>query len=201
MRGRHTREKILRDVYRLLLTDSYGRIAVGDIERATGLSRGTVFHHFHTKEHLFRCIVERYVLDTDGGERRAGLLARGATLAEFIRDARRVTDARYRLIRELGIDDPRLASLHIACQAACHYERYDEVMRLSRQAQLGVWTEAVRRACVSGELPAETDVGQTARILLLLSCGEPFEGMPGDRASDRDGRVGLCESYYALIRT
>ena len=138
-------------------------------------------------------------------------LTTGNAVLRFLRGARRLPGSSvtqgvppasaYRLIRELGIDDPRLAFLHIACQAVSHYERYDEVMQLSRQAQFEAWTEAVRRACVSGELPAATDIAQAARTFLLLSSGEFFESLHNDDVPDDDDRVGLCESYDIILRS
>lgn len=47
-----TREKIIDDVFTLLLRKGYDGVSISDIQQQTGLSRGLLYHYFGNKEQL-----------------------------------------------------------------------------------------------------------------------------------------------------
>lgn len=48
-----TRDKILDKTFHLLLTKGYDGVSISDIQHATGISRGLLYHYFGNKESLF----------------------------------------------------------------------------------------------------------------------------------------------------
>lgn len=48
-----TRDKIIEKTFRLLLQKGYDGVSISDIQQATGLSRGLLYHYFGSKETLF----------------------------------------------------------------------------------------------------------------------------------------------------
>jgi AcrR family transcriptional regulator len=57
-----TYKNILRETYRLFLTENIERVTVIDIENATKRTRGTFFHYFRDKQDLFEKTVEKQYL-------------------------------------------------------------------------------------------------------------------------------------------
>jgi AcrR family transcriptional regulator len=45
-----TRENILREAFRLLLTENFEKVTIRDIERVTDRTRGAIFYHFKDKQ-------------------------------------------------------------------------------------------------------------------------------------------------------
>ncbi|QFZ18717.1 TetR/AcrR family transcriptional regulator [Saccharothrix syringae] len=61
-----TREKVLAAARELFITSSYDDVKAADIARAAGVAHGLVFHHFGSKQGLYRevlCAIGREVLD------------------------------------------------------------------------------------------------------------------------------------------
>lgn len=58
--GAKTRERILDEAERLVLDQGLAATSIDDVLGAAGTSKGAFFHHFPSKNHLARAIVERY---------------------------------------------------------------------------------------------------------------------------------------------
>lgn len=58
--GAATRERILDSAEQLVLDKGLAATSVDDILTGAGASKGAFFHHFPTKNHLARALVERY---------------------------------------------------------------------------------------------------------------------------------------------
>jgi len=71
-----TREKLVRTAERLMLRDGYSATRVDDVIRKAGLSKGSFYHFFDSKEALGLAALERYYAD------RVGRLAHGTHATE-----------------------------------------------------------------------------------------------------------------------
>lgn len=77
--GTETRRKILDAAQREVLRRGFAATSVDDIQTAAGISRGTFFYHFPTKDALARALLERYA--EQDRELVDGLMARAEKLA------------------------------------------------------------------------------------------------------------------------
>lgn len=59
-RGEETRDRILDSAEQLVLDKGLAATSVDDILEGAGTSKGAFFHHFPTKNHLARALIERY---------------------------------------------------------------------------------------------------------------------------------------------
>jgi TetR/AcrR family transcriptional repressor of nem operon len=57
-----TREKLLDAAQELMLTKGFTATSVDDVCEASGLTKGSFFHYFESKEHLGRALAERFYL-------------------------------------------------------------------------------------------------------------------------------------------
>ena len=71
-----TREKLIDTAEKLMLRDGYSATRVDDVIRRAGLSKGSFYHFFDSKESLGLAALERYFAD------RVGRLAAGPSAAE-----------------------------------------------------------------------------------------------------------------------
>jgi len=57
-----TKEYIIDQAYKLFLTKSYEAVSISDISNAIGLTKGALYHHFLTKEELFKAVIDKYLM-------------------------------------------------------------------------------------------------------------------------------------------
>ena len=57
-----SKKKILDKAFTLFLTGSYDSVSMREIQEATKVSRGAIYHHFKSKEEIFDNIVNDYLL-------------------------------------------------------------------------------------------------------------------------------------------
>ena len=62
MRKSH-KEELFSAAFRLFILHGYDGVSFSDIEKATGMSRGAIFHYVDTKQELFRQVIEMFVID------------------------------------------------------------------------------------------------------------------------------------------
>jgi len=58
-----TEDEILRKAFRLFLEKNYEKVTVTELEKATGISRGGIFHYMGNKKGLFHKVVDKYVFE------------------------------------------------------------------------------------------------------------------------------------------
>ena len=54
---------ILNKCVELLLLKGFDAVSISDIQNATGMSRGLIYHHYKNKEELFMEVVGKYLLE------------------------------------------------------------------------------------------------------------------------------------------
>lgn len=57
---KNSRNLILKEAFKLFLQKNVEKVTVPDLEKATGIQRGTIFYHFKDKEALFIEVIDRY---------------------------------------------------------------------------------------------------------------------------------------------
>jgi len=64
--GTRTRERILDSAERLILDQGLAKTSIDQVLAGAGTSKGAFFHHFPSKNHLARALVERYAANDVG---------------------------------------------------------------------------------------------------------------------------------------
>lgn len=55
-----TREYIIDQAFTLFIRQSYEAVSISDISKAIGMTKGALYHHFASKEELFKAVVDKY---------------------------------------------------------------------------------------------------------------------------------------------
>jgi len=58
----NTRNYIIEKAYELFLNKSYEGVSISDISEAVGMTKGALYHHFTSKEDLFKAVIDRYLV-------------------------------------------------------------------------------------------------------------------------------------------
>ena len=56
-----TREYIIDEAYKLFLNNSYEAVSINDISKAIGFTKGALYHHFSSKQELFKAVIDKYL--------------------------------------------------------------------------------------------------------------------------------------------
>jgi len=59
-KGEQTRERILDSAQALILDHGYGGVSIDQVIKNLDLTKGAFFHHFKSKPHLAKALIERY---------------------------------------------------------------------------------------------------------------------------------------------
>lgn len=103
------RAQILDAAHRLFTTKGYSATTIVDIMDAVGIAKGTLYHHFASKEHILVGLVER--TNTQIGERAAAAAAEPGTPLERF----------FRVLAQARVDDTAfIEHLHAAGNAELH---------------------------------------------------------------------------------
>jgi TetR/AcrR family transcriptional repressor of nem operon len=131
-RGAKTRERILDGAESLVLDRGLAGTSVDDILAEAGTSKGAFFHHFPTKNHLARALVERYAA------------ADVAFLDEFMARAETASDDPARQLVAFVRLFEDAADEMVASQPSCLYVSYVYDRQLFEDGTNEVIADALR---------------------------------------------------------
>lgn len=168
------RERILRAAALILGRDGIGGARMGDVAREAGVSHGSVFSYFPTKDDMVRAVVERGMAMQ--AERFAPSEAGyGAGFGEAVR-------AVLRGAWELASAEPELISLWLSLSLAENARFADAILPLERDATTR-WLSLVGRGKAEGAVDPTIDERAAAFLLDSLAAQ-----LMKSRASDLERR-------------
>jgi AcrR family transcriptional regulator len=177
-RKSHKRE-LFRVAFKMFILKSFDGVSIPDIEKATGFTRGTIFHYADTKLDLFRQVVEYYVLERQDIERKIQV-ADGCTLLDFIETyVAGVEQTMESLWDIIGRDVPKKdccrAYLNMISQVSVLlpdvYRAYQDAMAKEEK----LWMEVIGRGVENGELQNDVQPTILAKIMMSLFYGRAFQ--------------------------
>ena len=178
MRKSH-KEELFSAAFRLFILHGYDGVSIGDIEKATGMSRGAIFHYVDTKLDLYRQVVEQYVLDRQSIDTKI-CTEENPTLREFI-DAyidgvkRTMTELMSLIGEGVSFVECSRAYLNIIQQMAVFLPRLAERQQQTMFREQQVWQDVIAQAIERGEVRRETDVELLANTFIALFFGRAYK--------------------------
>ncbi len=167
MRKSH-KEELFNATFRLFILHGYDGVSLGDIEKATGMSRGAIFHYADSKLDLFRQVVEQYVLDRQSIDTKIHV-GEDPSLREFI-DA--YIDGVQRTMTELMMLSR--AYLSIIQQIAVLFPDLSERQQQTITREQQVWQQVISRAVERREVQPDIDTDLMAQTFIALFYGRAY---------------------------
>lgn len=177
MRKSH-KEELFNATFRLFILHGYDGVSLGDIEKATGMSRGAIFHYADSKLDLFRQVVEQYVLDRQSIDTKIHV-GKDPTLREFI-DAyidgakRTMTELMMLMGERVTLAECSRAYLSIIQQIAVLLPDLSERQQQSITREQQVWHQVISRAVERGEVRSDIDTELMAQTFISLFYGRAY---------------------------
>ena len=177
-RKSHKRE-LFRVAFKMFILKSFDGVSIPDIEKATGFTRGTIFHYADTKLDLFRQVVEYYVLERQNIERKIQV-ADDCTLRQFIdtyaKGVERTMEALHEIIgMDVPMRDCSRAYLNMASQVSVLLPEVHKAFLNAMAKEERLWIEVIGRGVESGELCSDVQPAILAKIMMSLFYGRAFQ--------------------------
>lgn len=195
-----TREQILQVAEGLFLQSTYDGVSIQDITRALGMTKGAVYHHFTSKEHLFEEVAHRLVggshtdFSTLPGDSLRGFYT---TLVDTLRSrSEGAQEARRPNTLEFGIN-----AYNLLWDAVRLLPGFRASMEASNTHEHAAWTEAIQAAMERGELRGGLDARKIAKIFMAVPDGVGITSMlKGGPASVYGEIQGLWDVLYQSLQ-
>ena len=162
MRKSH-KEELFSAAFRLFILHGYDGVSFSDIEKATGMSRGAIFHYVDTKQDLFRQVVEMFVIDKQSIDMK---IRQGVK--------RTMKEVRQIIGEDVSMAAGSRAYLNIIQQVATLvpdlFKLYQQCMDREQQ----VWQQVITRAIERKEIQPEIDVELLAQTFIALFYGRAY---------------------------
>jgi len=177
MRKSH-KEELFNATFRLFILHGYDGVSLGDIEKATGMSRGAIFHYADSKLDLFRQVVEQYVLDRQSIDTKIRV-GEDPSLSEFI-DAyidgvkRTMTELMMLMGEGVTFVECSRAYLGIIQQTAVLFPDLSERQQQTITREQQVWQQVISRAVERGEVQPDIDTELMAQTFIALFYGRAY---------------------------
>lgn len=177
-RKSHKRE-LFRVAFKMFILKSFDGVSIPDIEKATGFTRGTIFHYADTKLDLFRQVVEYYVLERQDIERKIQV-ADDCTLWQFIDTYVKGVEQTMETLHEIiGMDVPMRdcsrAYLNMTSQVSVLLPEVHKAFLNAMAKEERLWMEVIARGLENGELRSDVQPAILAKIMMSLFYGRAFQ--------------------------
>lgn len=177
-RKSHKRE-LFRVAFKMFILKSFDGVSIPDIEKATGFTRGTIFHYADTKLDLFRQVVEYYVLERQDIERKIQV-ADDCTLRQFIDTYAKGVEQTMETLHEIiGMDVPMRdcsrAYLNMTSQVSVLLPEVHKAFLNAMAKEERLWMEVIARGVENGELRNDVQPAILAKIMMSLFYGRAFQ--------------------------
>ena len=177
-RKSHKRE-LFRVAFKMFILKSFDGVSIPDIEKATGFTRGTIFHYADTKLDLFRQVVEYYVLERQDIDRKIQV-ADDCTLRQFIDTYVKGVEQTMETLHDIiGMDVPMRdcsrAYLNMASQVSVLLPEVHKAFLNAMAKEERLWIEVIGRGVENGELRSDVQPAILAKIMMSLFYGRAFQ--------------------------
>ena len=177
MRKSH-KEELFSAAFRLFILHGYDGVSFSDIEKATGMSRGAIFHYVDTKQDLFRQVIKMFVIDKQSIDMKIKY-GKDPSLYDFIDAYIKGVKRTMKEVKHLIGDDVSTAVcsrayLNIIQQVASIlpdlFMSYQQCMDREQQ----VWQQVITRAIERREVQSGIDVELLAQTFSTLFYGRAY---------------------------
>lgn len=149
------KKQIIETSLQLFIQKGFNGVSLTDILKLTGLSRGTFYYYFVSKEECFRECVEHFLLTVQAED----ISDSAATLKEYI-----------------GLMEKKLSLATVAYQSLDRISFFNEAIKIipgileyintMRAKELKAWEKIISRAVESGEIKAVIPCAEAAKLFI-----------------------------------
>jgi len=165
------KEKILEKSFNLFLINSYDSVTMQQIQEATGVSRGAIYHHFKSKEDIFNGVVTTYLLPAFSSYSMITEQEK-KSLQEMIYASIKHRQSHINMLKD--VTSFKLTDFYFfkfVFQATENYPDFTEQVNLMTEKEFNGWRNIIQSAMRTGEIRADVDPDFTAQMFLVTPLG------------------------------
>ena len=161
-----TKDYIVEEAFKLFLSHSYEAVTINEISKSVGLTKGALYHHYSSKEEIFREVINRYlVVDAWDIEEQC------ETLKEYVEASLEHTrNVLYKTFGEQATFVP-VNYLSMLIDALRHNPGFEYEYEMKVKKMMSRVTEVMRDAAKRGEIRDDLDVEITALNYFSINLG------------------------------
>ena len=197
-KGIKSKRKILDVAFNLFAAYSYPDVSYSLLEKATGISRGSMVYYFKNKEGIFRAVIEKYILDMTSNEETTD--EDKASLKSFCDKVVANIAKAKETARKRGIANFSGACLNISRNALQFIPEFRENRLSAQNEEIEMWKGVIENAKQSGEIKADIDAGSLALLFQSVKWGQTLMGVYVPIGVDPETQRHLFDSLYALVK-
>jgi AcrR family transcriptional regulator len=163
-----TKEHIVKTAFLLFLQKSYKAVTLKDIISATGLSNGAFYHHFKSKEQLFKEVIETYLFRMG---RHIYEYYPKDSLWDFIQDTLKGAEEIHKKIDEFLMVGIGYNYLIFMFEAMGLFPEIQTEINRIHKTEFAAWVEVIDIAKVKGEIKTELPTELVARMFIYVLDG------------------------------
>lgn len=166
-----SKNKILEKAFNLFLINSYESVTMQQIQEASGVSRGAIYHHFKSKEEIFNAVVNIYLLPAFSSY---SMIAEEEkkSLREMIYAAIKYRQNHINMLKD--VTTFKLTDFYFfkfIFQATEHFKEFTEQVNLLSEKEFNGWRNMIQTAMRTGEIRADIDLEYSAQMFLVTPLG------------------------------
>lgn len=197
-----TEDEILRIAFRLFLEKNYERVTVTELEKATGISRGGIFHYMGNKTGLFHRVVDRYVFEIMNVNKKL-IYPPDIRLENFMllyideidRNLKFLTtEANHEIMRGSN------SYFQFLIQATKYYPNFKKQMKLYDADLYRSWRKVILQAQERGEIISSEKPEQILDLFRYTYYGSVYGTSFVDNGPDIDKLYSDFQYIYSLIK-
>lgn len=166
-----SKRKILDSAFSLFLTGSYTAVSMKEIQEASGLSRGAIYHHFKSKEEIYEEVITEYLLPVFSSYSTVSDEHKGSLL-ETIQASVKARQSHVNLLKEAT--SFKLVDFYFfkfVFQATEHSESFKENVNLLVEKEFNSWRNVIQAAMRTGEIRSDIDIDSVTQLFIISPMG------------------------------
>lgn len=166
----NTRNEIIEKAFLLFLQKGFKAVKMRDIEDAVGITKGTFYYHFSSKDEVLKEGVYCYYAMLDS--RRAQEFEGIQTVRQYVDlTIKKLTDIHDYSVKSFSSEIPEILCLTLMVQVLSLYPEFKKVLLTSKMFRISKLEQLILDAKKRGELKDSLDTSVLARNLLNIGVG------------------------------
>ncbi|WP_419033334.1 TetR/AcrR family transcriptional regulator [Dysgonomonas gadei] len=199
----NTEELILKKTFGLLLLKGFDATSITDIQVATGLSRGLLYHYFKNKEELFIQVTEKFFIQIFDFDIRKVKDYSVTEFVEFMCDRfRYISKVISGIVEETGrVKEVSMLNYHFLFYQVMQRDAiFRNNYRVTTEKERTGWEYALKNSIDRNEIRVDIDVNISANQLFTLTDGIWFQSIfSSDGQSVIRNLENALSHYIALL--
>ncbi|SHF54453.1 TetR/AcrR family transcriptional regulator [Dysgonomonas macrotermitis] len=166
-----SRKKILDKAFSLFLNENFDSVTMQQIQEASGISRGAIYHHFKSKEDIFKEIVDTYLLPIFSSY--TGIPEdQKRTLLDTIYASIKCRQSHQNLLKE--VVPFKMSDFYLykfIFQATELYPEFNKQVNSLTEKEYNGWRNVIQIAMRTGEIRSDVDLDYVAQSLITIPLG------------------------------